>query len=90
MNEVNNANLSLTIFGCFRYSLGRMTYMPSHVYTMVTAYENVFNTQDWKRFIQEIDDCDNLGMSCDKETWNNLKDFCNEKLSLSEKGKVGK
>ena len=78
--EVDNKDLRLTILGCFRYSLGRMTYMPSHAFDMIQKFQEVFNNQDWKRFIEEIDDCPNLGMSCDKETWEALKGFAEVKL----------
>lgn len=79
--KLNNSDLRLTILGCFRYSLGRMTYMPSHTVEVIKKCDYVFNEQDWKRFIEEIDECDNLGMSCDKETWYELKRFCEMKLN---------
>ncbi len=73
--------LRLTILGCFRYSLGRMTYMPSHTVGVIKQHPDIFTKDDWKRFISEIDECDNLGMRCDAETWEELKDFAREQLN---------
>ena len=78
--NINARDLRLTILGCFRYSLGRMTYMPSHSLEVIKNNQDIFNEQDWERFIQEIDECDNLGMDCDKNTWLELKRFSEEKL----------
>jgi hypothetical protein len=72
--------LRLTILGCFRYSLGRRTYMPSHTVKVIKEHSHLFNKQDWERFIQEIDECNNLGDECDIATWNELKDFAKKKL----------
>jgi len=83
--RMNDDDLSLTIFGCFRYSLGRMTYMPSLVVNVIKENKHIFNQYDWERFIQEIDECKNLGMECDKQTWYELKRFANEMLK-GEKG----
>ena len=80
MIKINKSDLRLTILGCFRYSLARMTYMPSHTVSMIKNNQEIFREQDWERFIQEIDECDSLGMSCDERTWNELKDFAEGKL----------
>lgn len=82
--------LRLTILGCFRYSLGRMTYMPSHTVYMIKQHPEIFTKQDWQRFIDEIDDCSNLGMDCDKETWNELKKFAKHQLHYSKDGRSEK
>lgn len=81
--QINNKDLRLTIFGCFRYSLGRMTYMPSHTFDMIKYCQEVFTEYDWKSFIKEIDECEHLGMDCDKRTWNELKEFAKEKLNAN-------
>ena len=54
--------------------------MPSHTVMVIKNNQNVFREHDWKRFIQEIDECKNLGMDCDKRTWEELKKFSEEKL----------
>lgn len=82
--KINNEDLRLTILGCFRYSLGRMTYMPSHTFDMIKNCQEIFNKQDWERFILEIDECDHLGMDCDERTWNELKEFAKDKFELNE------
>lgn len=88
---MNNSDLRLTILGCFRYSLGRMTYMPSHTVQIIKENKELFNEGDWKSFIKEIEECDNLGMDCDKQTWNELKKFSEIMIkSIEKKLKGGK
>ena len=85
--QVNNEDLRLTILGCFRYSLGRMTYMPSHTFAMFKNCQEVFKKYDWEKLIQEIDEQNeeySLGMDCDKDTWFKLKEFAKDKLYLKE------
>ena len=60
-----------------------MTYMPSFTVDTIVVHNHIFNEQDWKSFIKEIEECDRLGMECDKNTWNKLKRFAKTKL---EKG----
>ena len=79
-------DLRLTILGCFRYSLGRMTYMVSHSVNIIKENVDLFNEQDWKRFIEEIDSCDNLGMACDVRMWNELKEFAKEQIKDAKDG----
>ncbi len=78
---MNKADLRLTILGCFRYSLGRMTYMPSHTVTIIKENEHLFNRADWFAFIREIDLEPNLGMACDKKQWGDLREFARNKLN---------
>jgi hypothetical protein len=68
--KINSPDLRLLIISCFRYSFGRMTYMPEFTLKMIKKYKNIFNKEDWKRFIEEIDECDNLGT-----TWIKLKEL---------------
>lgn len=74
----------LTILGCFRYSLGRRTYMPSHTVGVIKLFQDIFTEQDWQRFIKEIDECEDLGDECDINTWKELKDFAKNKLNSTE------
>ena len=85
---MNKSDLRLTILGCFRYSLGRMTYMPGHTVNVIINNADIFNNQDWKRFIEEINDAPSLGANCDEETWNRLKEFSKSKL-YDTKERVG-
>jgi len=73
--EVSNEDLRLTILGCFRYSLGRMTYMPSHTVMMIKNNKEIFRKQDWESFQKEILEYNDLGMECDRNTWKELVDF---------------
>jgi hypothetical protein len=73
--EVSNEDLRLTILGCFRYSLGRMTYMPSHTVMMIKNNKEIFRKQDWESFQKEILEDKDLGMECDRNTWKELVDF---------------
>jgi len=81
---MNKQDLRLTILGCFRYSLGRMTYMVSHSCGIIKDNSDLFNEQDWKRFIEEIEEKSDLGMPCDIRMWNELKEFSREKLKELE------
>ena len=80
--EYMSEGLRLTILGCFRYSLGRRTYMPSHTVGIIKQHKDVFTVQDWKRFIKEIDECSNLGDSCDIDTWESLKSFAHGQIDF--------
>lgn len=77
---MNNEDSRLTIIGCFRYSLGRMTYMPSHTINMIKENIEVFNAFDLKLFIDEIREADSLGMYFDKIAWLGLVDFLKIRL----------
>ncbi len=81
--EYLSEGLRLTILGCFRYSLGRRTYMPSHTVGIIKQHPDIFTKDDWKRFIQEIDECEDLGDKCDIDTWNSLKDYAKDKLEVA-------
>jgi len=84
--KIDDKDLRLTIMGCFGYSLGRRTYMPSHTVKMIKNHQKVFNTEDWKRFIKELYDCRDLGSASEKQTWEDLREFAMEKIK-GEKNK---
>lgn len=73
-------DLRLLMFATFRYSLGRRTYMPSFIVDLIIRNHKIFNERDWKQFIEEIDEEDDLGDSCDFQKWNEFTDFCKNKL----------
>jgi len=77
---MKNADLKLLMLATFRYSLGRRTYMPGFITEIIINNQKTFHEADWKRFIEEINDKDNLGDSCNIQTWNNFTDFCKDKL----------
>jgi len=73
-------DLRLIVWGAFRYYLGRKNYMPKTITDFIIDNRGIFFKQDWKDFIKEIDECSDLGMDYDKETWNNFKEFCRSML----------
>lgn len=75
ITPVPNQDLRIMLLSTFRYSLGRMTYMPSFTKDLLFKYQHLFNERDWKRIIDEIEDTKHLGMSCDIHTWNEVKMF---------------
>lgn len=77
---LSNADLRLTILGCFRYALGRMTYMPEHIVDVIHNNQELFGRTDWRRFVKEIDETDILGIECDRNVWRKLIKLAQEKL----------
>ncbi len=77
---MNREDLRLLMFATFRYSLGRRTYMPSFIVDLIIKNHEMFNEWDWKRLIEEINDEDDLGDSCDVQKWNEFSDFCKNKI----------
>lgn len=84
MAKINDSDLRLVLLGCFRYSLGRMTYMPSVTVSAIKNNPELFNETDWERFIEEIDECDRLGMECDVKTWTDFREYCEKQLGGKE------
>lgn len=56
----------------FRYCIGRTTYIVGIITDFLN--ENIQNMSEETKqiLIQEIKECNNLGMDCDKEDWLNL------------------
>lgn len=87
--KINNDDLRLTILGCFRYSIGRMTYMPSHTVMVIKNCKEIFTKHDWELFIKEIDEEafrrgiseDYKGRTCDDIKWQELKTFAEGMLN---------
>lgn len=74
--QIEKEDLRLCLLGCFRYSLGRMTYMPGFISRLIQSNKEIFDSNDWQRFIDEIEQKENLGMECDRLMWNGFRDFC--------------
>lgn len=67
----------LIAIGAFRYALGRMTSMPSHVVGWLIAHEAKLSAADRALIVREIDEAADqrrLGMDCDVVTWSRLRD----------------
>lgn len=77
---IDNSDLRLLMLATFRYSLGRRTYMPSFIVDLIIKNSKIFNKQNWRQFIEEINEIENLGDSCDIQTWNKLNCFCETRL----------
>ena len=60
----------------FRYALGRMTTMPSHVAGWLIANKDRLSLPDRELIVREIDEAAEnrrLGMDCDVATWSRLR-----------------
>ena len=62
-----------TLFFAFRYALGRKSAAPSIVMTAIIRNIEKLDDIELKRYIKEIETCENYGMDSDKENWLNLK-----------------
>jgi len=85
--KIKRNDLRLLMLAGFRYSLGRRTYMPDTLTKLIKNNSKIFNKQDWKQFIRDIEfqkDLKNLGDECDIETWNSFKEFCKNKIHNQE------
>jgi hypothetical protein len=82
---IKRNDLRLLIIAAFRYSLGRRTFMPSIVTELIINNYKLFNDQDWKNFIEDINyqkNLHDLGDNCDIETWNNFEVFCKKRIGV--------
>jgi len=70
------------MIAAFRYSLGIRTYMPEFIVDLIIRNHEIFNVEDWKRFVDEINDKEYLGDSCDIKTWNKIINFCEKKIKV--------
>ncbi|MDP4039510.1 MAG: hypothetical protein Q8P57_02940 [Candidatus Pacearchaeota archaeon] len=77
---MDNKDIRLLIIAAFRYSLGRRTYMHEFIVNLIIKNSEIFNLHDWKRFIDEINEEENLGYPCDIQTWGKLVCFSENKL----------
>lgn len=82
--KIKSADLKLLMVCAFRYSLGRRTYMPELVTELIENYWKIFNENDWKQFIEDIEfnqNFNNLGDDCGIETWKNFEEFCKKRIN---------
>lgn len=77
---IDKKDFRLLILGTFRYSLGRMTYMPIFVKDTVLKHIDDLDEKLIKLMIDEIKSCNHYGMDFDKEMWLDLKDKLEEYL----------
>jgi len=77
---IANSDFKSLMLATFRYSLGRRTYMPSFIVDLIIKNAKRFHKLNWKQFLGEINEVDDLGDSYDIQTWNTLIYFCEKKL----------
>lgn len=77
---ISDYDLRTVLIGCFRYSLGRMTGMPSDTTRIIKNERDIFKKHDWELFVREIEQCKNLGMPCDLITWHDFRGFANNQI----------
>lgn len=67
----------LIAIAAFRYALGRMTYMPSHVAQWLEQHKDKLSDADRALIALEINEAaehDTLGHECDRAVWLRLRD----------------
>ena len=80
--DPDNIDDFLVTLNCaVRYALGRMTYMPSLVTGFIMKNcKDILDKKTITIMLNDINDCNNLGQNCDKETWMNFKAFLEDLL----------
>lgn len=81
--NVDEKDLRVLLLCTFRYSLGRMSYMPGLAQDLIKKYKNVFNIQDFQQMAEDITTHEGfgpqaLGMDFDREGWLKFRDWCND------------
>jgi len=81
--SIKKDDLRLLMIAGFRYALGRRTYIVYTITELIKNYYKIFNNQDWKNFIEDIDfqrKFNDLGDKCDIKTWNKFEEFCKNNI----------
>ena len=77
---IDKQDLWVMLLSTIRYSMGRMSYMPSYACDLVLKYKKHLDTEQieqiYKEVEQEVKIYENaektLGMECDHRTWKNF------------------
>jgi hypothetical protein len=80
---MTDRDLETLIVCSFRYSLGRMTYVPSEVQRVARANARVLSTTVLKQFIGDIDSAfqtGRLGDPCDVRGWLRFGCWCRRQI----------
>lgn len=77
--NLGNQDLQLLFIAAFRYALGRRSYITSAISDIIRDNIDVLTENTVKLMIREIRECKNLGMDCDKEVWQYLAEFLEER-----------
>ncbi|MEJ8785075.1 hypothetical protein [Peptoniphilus sp. HCN-40583] len=78
--RLGNQDLQLLFIASFRYALGRRSYITSAISDIIQNNVEVLTDNTVKLMIKEIQECENLGMDCDKEVWQYLAEFLEERV----------
>lgn len=78
--NLGNQDLQLLFIAAFRYALGRRSYITSAISDIIQNNVEVLTDNTVKLMIKEIQECENLGMDCDKEVWQYLAKFLEERV----------
>ena len=77
---MNSVDTQLLYIAAFRYALGRSSYITSAISDIIRDNVDVLTDNTVKLMIKEIEECENLGMDCDKEVWPYLSEFLEERV----------
>lgn len=72
---MNSVDTQLLYIAAFRYALGRSSYITAAISDIIRDNVDVLTYNTLNLMIKEIEECENLGMDCDKEVWKNLEEF---------------
>lgn len=82
---VENDDLRIMLLSTFRYSLGRMTYMPGWSRDLIREHGDVLSKHDFAQLAEEIDDRVRihgseaaLGSADDGKEWRRFQEWCRE------------
>jgi len=81
--QVGHQDLRTLLICSVRYSMGRMTYMPSYVQDLVKVHVGVLSAQDLNQFASDVEECSDarLGMDFDAAGWRRFAEWCRKKAT---------
>lgn len=73
-----------------RYALGRMTFAPSTVIENIKCNINLFNNDELKMLIRDIEDQAGFGygMECDTQTWLSFREYLENRINSTTVEKI--
>lgn len=85
MVKVRPRDLQVLLRSTFRYSLGRMTYMPGLIQGLIREHRSVFDDEMLLQMAEEIEAehkirGGRLGMDFDTRDWMNFRDWLRESV----------
>lgn len=82
MSQVSSTNLRTLLVCSFRYSLGRQTYMPSLVQSIIKQHWEDLEDSDLLQFADDIDRSKDseLGANFDARDWRLFAEWCRSQV----------